>query len=167
VIKFLAATVLSLLLVPASFAGGKKAPALMVTFHLQSDATEGKKMVFAQMTAGKEVYYRNSPAFNTKDVVSFIPFPADDKVSYGVMLQLSTGAKQRLSSISSDNRGSYILAVVNGNVRDAVLIDRTVNDGMLVIWQRISAQEIRLADSVMPRIGQTAKEWKDVQKQNK
>jgi hypothetical protein len=165
VIRFLATVVLSLLLIPAAFASGKKTEAMSVTFHLQSDASEGRKLVFPQMTAGQEVYYRISPAFSTKDIVAFVPFPADDQISYGVMLQLSKGAAQRLSSISSDNRGSYILAVVNGNVRDAVLIDRTVNDGMLVIWQRITAQEVRLADSMMPRIGQSAKEWKAAQKQ--
>ena len=165
--RLLATAFLSLLLVPAALASSKKPKAMEVTFHLQADAGEGQKLVFPQMTAGEQIFYRISPAFSTSDIVAFSPFPADDEVSYGVMLQLKPGAKQRLASISSDNRGQFLLAIVNGSVRDAVLIDKTVNDGILVIWQRITAQEVQRADTMMPRIGQTPKEWKEEQKKKK
>lgn len=163
-IRLLAALTLSLLLAPGLLAGGKKPKGMEVSFHLQADEAEGRKLVFPQLTAGEQVFYRISPAFSTKDVVAFTPFPADDEVTYGVMLQLNPGAKQRLASISSDHRGQYLLAIVNGTVRDAVIIDRTVEDGILVIWQRITAPELRHADAMMPRIGQTPKEWKEERK---
>jgi hypothetical protein len=50
--------------------------------------------------------------------------------------------------------------MVNGSVRDAVLIDKAVTDGLLVIWQRIGLAEVRAADGLMPRIGENPKKWK-------
>ena len=165
--RFLAAALLSLLLIPLATAGGKKSEGLKVSFHIQADPGEGKKLVFTQKTAGQDIIYRIHPEISTKDVVAFLPFPADDEVSYGMMLQLKAGAKQRLTSISAESRGKYLLAVVNGQVRDAVLIDRVVEDGLIVIWQRISAPEVRQADAQMPRIGQSPKEWKESLKKKK
>ena len=92
---------------------------------------------------------------------------ADDGASYGVLVKLNAGAATRLTSITADNRGQYLLAIVNGQVRDAVLIDRAVDDGVLVIWQRISIAEVRQADAAMPRIGQDTKEWKKNLKKKK
>lgn len=166
-IRLLAAVLLSTLLVPTALAGGKKAEKLVVSFHLQGDAAEGPKHVFPQLTAGQQIHYRINPEFSTRDVVAFTSFPADDGVSYGVILQLGKQARMRLTSISAANRGNYLLALVNGQVRDAVVIDRGVDDGLLVIWQRITAAEIRAADELMPRIGMTEKQWKANKKKNK
>ena len=149
------------LLVPATvMAGGRKPPPVTVTFHLQANPGEGEKLVFPFTTAGKEVFYRRSPAFSERDIIAFQSFPADDKNSYGLILQLNSVAKGRLASLSGANSGKFLLAMVNGSVRDAVLIDRSVEDGLLIIWQRIGLAEVRAADGLMPRIGETVKEWK-------
>lgn len=57
--------------------------------------------------------------------------------------------------------------MVNGQVRDAVLIDRPNNDPYIVIWQRISAQEIRLIHYTMPQTGEDPKDWKKNRKKLK
>lgn len=163
-IRLLATLLLALLLVPAVQAGGKKPSGLQVSFHLQGDPSEGPKFVFPQATAGQEIHYRVSAEFTQKDFVAFSSFPADDKRTYGVMLQLNKQASQRLLSMSAAHRGQYLLAIVNGNVRDAVLIDRAVNDGVLVIWQRVTLPEVREAAATMPHIGQDPAEWKEEQK---
>ena len=62
--------------------------------------------------------------------------------------------------MSAANQGKFLLVMVNGSVRDAVLIDKPVTDGLLVIWQRIGLAEVRAADGLMPRIGETPKDWK-------
>jgi hypothetical protein len=167
VIRLLAAALLSVLLLPSVLAGGKKPEGLSVNFHLQGNRDDGPNRVFAQLTAGQEIYYQLAPAFSSKDFTSFVPFPADDGASYGVLVKLNAGAATRLTSITADNRGQYLLAIVNGQVRDAVLIDRAVDDGVLVIWQRISIAEVRQADAAMPRIGQDTKEWKKNLKKKK
>ena len=146
-------------------AAGKKAPDLTVSFHLQAEP--GDRHTFKQLTAGKELLFKKSPEFATRDIVAFRSFPADDGNSYGVIFQLNKVASGRLRSMSTANRGKLLLAVVNGQVRDAVEIDKPVNDGLLVIWKWGSRAEVRLADQHVPRIGEDPKDWKKRLKEQK
>ena len=157
-----------LLAIPtAAMAGGKKPPPVSVSFHLQTDPGEGRNLAFAFPTAGQQIYYRKSPEFTAKDVIAFQSFPSEDPTSYGLILQLNKVARNRLASMSASNHNKFLLAMVNGTVRDAVLIDREVNDGLLIIWQRIGAAEVRAADQLMPRIGEDPKAWKKRMKEQK
>ena len=56
--------------------------------------------------------------------------------------------------MSTAHQDKLLLAVVNGQVRDAVLIDKPVNDGLIVIWKWVSLAEVKLADQHIPRIGE-------------
>ena len=150
-----AATLLSSALASAA---GKRAPDLNVSFHLQAEP--GDRNVFKQLTAGKEVLFLKSPAISTKDIVAFRSFPADDQNSYGVVFQLGKTAANRLRNLSTAHQGKILLAVVNGQVRDAVVIDKPVNDGLVVIWKWISLAEVRSTDQHLPRIGEDPREWK-------
>ncbi|NNM28612.1 MAG: hypothetical protein HKO57_03765 [Akkermansiaceae bacterium] len=158
-LRCLAITALGLLPLPLA-AGGKKAPAMQVSFHLQTEPGETNLKVFRVPTAGQEITYRLSPAFSQSDFVAFQPFPSTDEATYGVIFQLNKVAAKRLTNLGHAHRGRYLLAMVNGQVRDAVLIDKPVSDGLLVIWQRIGAAEIKLADEHLPRIGQDPAKWK-------
>ena len=139
-------------------AGGKKAAEFSVSFHLE--ATPGERQAFKQLTNGKEVFYRKSPEVSTKDIIAFRPFPADEGQTYGVIFQLNKAAAGRLRSLSTAEQGSLLLAVVNGQVRDAVVIDKPVGDGLIVIWKWITLAEVKLADKHRPRIGEDPKAWK-------
>lgn len=156
--RFFAIALAVVLLPSALMAGGKKAPELTVTFHLQASA--GDRQAFKQLTNGKEVFFRKTPEISTKNIIAFRPFPSDDGQSYGVVFQLNKTAAGRLNSLSTAERGKLLLAVVNGQVRDAVVIDKPVNDGLIVIWKRIVLKEVRLADQHRPRIGEDMKAWK-------
>lgn len=157
------ALILALLgvLAPAAPAGGKKPPQMQLSFHLEGSELEGPNRVFPQLTAGKTVYYRHTPELTLNDVSAFRPFPSEDPSGYGVVLELKSRSARRLHSIASTNNGKYLLAVVNGQVRDAVLIDQPAADPYIIIWQRITPAEIRIADTVMPRIGEDPKVWKE------
>ncbi|MBI23678.1 MAG: hypothetical protein CMN05_08845 [Roseibacillus sp.] len=139
-------------------AAGKKAPDLSVSFHLQAEP--GDRQAFKQLTAGKEVLFRKSAEISTKDIVAFRPFPADDGNSYGIVFQLNKLASNRLRNMSTAQQDKLLLAVVNGQERDAVLIDKPVNDGLIVIWKWVSLAEVKLADQHVPRIGEDPKAWK-------
>lgn len=145
-------------------AGGKKDEELVVQFNLQGAETDGPKMSVPQEVAGMRVFFRLSPEISTRDIESFRPFPADDGYSYGVMLKLNRTGAQRLAAVTNANQGKLLMARVNGRPLDVVSIDRTINDGVLVIWQGITTREIGMADKMMPRIGQSVKEWKKQQK---
>lgn len=146
-------------LLPGALLGaGKKAPDLTVSFHLQAEP--GSRQVFKQLTAGKEVLFNKSAEIATKDIQAFSPFPSEDGQSYGVVFQLNKVAAGRLRSLSTAHQGKLLLAVVNGQVRDAVVIDKPVVDGLIVVWKWISLAEIKLADQHIPRIGEDMKTWK-------
>ncbi|MDG2487266.1 MAG: hypothetical protein P8M65_06140 [Roseibacillus sp.] len=148
----------TLLLPGLAGAAGKKAPDLNLSFHLQAEP--GDRRVFKQLTAGKEVIFQKGAAIITKDVVAFRSFPAEDNNSYGIVFQLGKTATNRLRNLSTAHQGKLLLAVVNGQVRDAVVIDKPVNDGLIVIWKWISLAEVKLADQHLPRIGEDPRAWK-------
>ena len=76
-----------------------------------------------------------------------------------MIFQLNKTAAGRLSSLSTAERGKLLLSVVNGQARDAVVID-PVGDALIVIWKRIALKEVHLADQHRPRIGEDVKSWK-------
>ena len=156
--SFLAIFAATLLLPGLAGAAGKKAPDLKLSFHLQAEP--GDRRVFKQLTAGKEVIFQKAAAISTKDIVAFRSFPADDNNSYGVVFQLDKTATNRLRTLSTAHQGKLLLAVVNGQVLDAVVIDKPVNDGLIVIWKWISLAEVKLTDQHLPRIGEDPRAWK-------
>lgn len=79
---------------------------------------------------------------------------------------MSKTAGSRLAAISTANQGLWLLTMVNGRIVDGVLIDKPVEDGLLVIWKGVTASEIRAFDKERPRIGQDPKEWKKQSKKS-
>lgn len=140
---------------------------MVVSFHLQGSQADGPKISAPQEVAGSQIFFRLSPEITHKDVDSFRPFPADDGVSFGLVFKLDATATRRLAAITNANQGSLLMARLNGRPIDVVEIDSTVQDGFIVIWQGVTTTEVAIADSMMPRTGQTVKEWKAEKKKNK
>lgn len=153
-------TLLCLLLVCGfTYGAGEKAPKSTVSFHLESDGGEGPKMVFPQLVAGTERHFRFTPEITTTQVVAFRPFPSD-RGDYGMVLQLNQVGKNRLASTTAANVGKWMIAQANGRVVDGVVIDQAVTDGLIVIWKGISLPEVRVLETMIPRIGEDRKAWK-------
>ena len=138
----------------SAHASGKKGDETGVTFHLQADESDSPKMTFPQLTNGTNLVFRRSPEIHTKDIQAFNPFPSQDGEGYGAVIQLKPHAKNRFSAISHESVNRWMVARVNGRIVDAVLIDRQVNDGFMVIWKGIGAAEIEALDQTVPRIGE-------------
>lgn len=135
-------------------AGGKKGEKSGISFHLQAEQTDNPKMVFVQPTNGQQVPYRRNPEIMTKDIAAFDPFPSVDGDGYGAKLQLKPSARNRLAAVTNANVNRWLLAMVNGRVVDAVIVDKQIDDGVLVIWKGIGKAEIDELDSKIPRIGE-------------
>ena len=138
----------------SAHASGKKGETSGISFHVQAEETDNPKLVFPQETAGKRVFYRRSPEVITKDIAAFNPFPSQDGEGFGVVLQLTPNAKSRFAAISNSSVNRWMVAMVNGRIVDAVIIDKEVNDGYLVIWKGIGAAEIDAFDQTVPRFGE-------------
>ena len=159
---------LSLLLIPTlATASGKKTPPASISFHMEGSAAEAPKFARQFETLAGMGYFRKVPEVSTKNITSFSPFPADDKKTYGIVFKLDTQGTKRLLEATTMNQGKLLLALVNGQPLGVVRIDKPVNDGMLVIWNGITQQEISLYDMLAPRIGEDPKEWKRRLKQMK
>jgi len=135
-------------------AGGKKGEDSGISFHLQGDSSDNPKMIFEQFNAGRKMVFRRNPEFMTKDIAAFNPFPSQDGEGFGAVLQLKPAARNRLAAVTNANTNRWMLAVVNGRRVDAVVIDKEVTDGYLVIWKGIGAAEIEAFDKTVPRIGE-------------
>ncbi|MDP3849277.1 MAG: hypothetical protein Q8Q59_02155 [Luteolibacter sp.] len=145
---------LALALVPAVLAGGSAANDVSVSFHMETESTDNPKMIFPQETNGQTRYFRRVSEVGAKDVLSFSPFPADAGGEFGVVFRLKENAARRLAAVTSANQGRYLIAKLNGRVVDGVLIDKQVDDGLVVIWKGVTLADIAILDDGLPRIGQ-------------
>lgn len=148
-------------------ANGKKTPAASISFHLEGHAAEAPRFARKIKTIAGDKYFRKIPEASSKHVIAFSPFPADDNVTYGLVFKLNTTATRQLQSTTNLNQGKFLIALVNGQPRGLVQIDKPVNDGILVIWGGITLEEIKLYDKVFPRIGENEKQWKERLKKEK
>jgi hypothetical protein len=145
-----------LLLFPSgsALAGGNKGKKVNVSFHMETEGTDNPKMIVPHVISGKQRFFRRLPEVSSKDLVAFTPFPADDQASYGVVFQMKATSKNRFAAVTTNNRGRWLICQAFGRVVDAVLIDKPVDDGAIVVWSGLSLEEIRELDKAMPRIGE-------------
>ncbi|NJM37374.1 MAG: hypothetical protein HC845_05625 [Akkermansiaceae bacterium] len=150
-----------LALAPSVFASGKKEVKSSVSFHLESDGNDNPRMISEMVHNGKKRYFRRLPEINTKDIVSFNPFPSEINDSYGIVFRLTPVATGRLAAVTASNQGKYLMAQINGRLVDGVLIDKEINDGFVVIWKGATLGDIQLLDQDKPRLGEEGKKKKN------
>jgi hypothetical protein len=138
-------------------AGGNKGPAVNISFHVETEASDNPKMIFPYKVMGKQRFFRRLPEVSSKDFVAFSPFPAEDQASYGVILQLKDNARRRLAAVTQISSGKWLVCQAFGRIVDGVLIDDPVDDGVIVIWKGLGVEEIRQMDEALPRIGEKKK----------
>jgi hypothetical protein len=152
------AALVTLVMAPLGQAGGKAGEMGMVTFHLETEGEGASpKMVFPQMDEGQQRFFLRMPEITMRDIVAFSPFPSGSGDEYGLVFQLKDAGKRRLNVLSLTAQGKYLLAQVNGRVVDGVIIDKPVDDGLIVVWKGITTDEVKLFDKVLPRIGDSGK----------
>lgn len=143
-----------LVLAPATYAAGKKEGKASITFHMETEGTDNPKMIFPQMANGQTRYFRRSSEISQKDVISFSTFPAEGGQGYGLVLKLKPNAVNRFAALTNANQGRWLISQVNGRAVDGIMIDKTVNDGFIVIWKGVTDGDIAILDKEFPRIGQ-------------
>lgn len=153
---------------PAVRAGGKADTKAALAFHMETDATDNPKMIFAQEANGKTRYFRRMPEITSKDVLSFNPFPSDaEGDDYGVAFKLNDNAARRFAAITALNQGRWLFSQINGRVAGGVLIDKQIDDGIVVIWSGATLADIKTFDAALPRFGQEGKKKKKEKKPKK
>lgn len=138
-------------------AGGNKGKKVDISFHIETEASDNPKMIFPHEVMGKQRFFRRIPEVSSNDFVAFTPFPADDQASYGVILQLKDNARRRLAAVTQISSGRWLVCKAFGRIVDGVLIEDTVDDGVVVVWKGLSIEEIGQLDESIPRIGEKKK----------
>lgn len=154
--------------VNVAFANGKKKPPVSITFHLEANSLEGRKLSIPAKTPMGTKYIQKSPSFTTKDFIAYYPFvsPHENEM-YGVSLQLGKTAANRLKLISAANKGKYIVVNINGRVVDMIFVDKEVDGRVITIWRGVDPQFLALVNPLLPRIGEDPKLWKKRLKEEK
>jgi preprotein translocase subunit SecD len=149
-------TILAVVWSPAAMAMGNKDDKAAVSFHVETDATDNPKMIFAQEMNGVTRHFRRVPEISIKDMAVFTPFP-NEGGDYGVVFRLKPRGANRLSAFTAANQGRHLLATINGRVVDVVMIDSQIQDGVLVMWKGLNLPDIQSLDAALPRAGEEGK----------
>jgi len=140
-----------LALAPPLFGGGKNEPKASVTFHLETEATDNPKMIFPQGIGNQTHYFRRMPELGIKDIVSFSPFPSETGENFGIVFRLKSNATNRFAAVTAANQNRWLIAQVNGRAVDAVVIDKQVSDGVIVIWKGVTLADVKILEEEIPR----------------
>jgi len=146
---------------PVVQAGGKADNKASISAHLETESSDNPKMIFQQEIGGKTRYFRRAPEISTKDVIAFSPFPSEAGGDFGVVFQLKEHVAKRLAAITISNQGRWLIISVNGRPVDGVLIDKQIDDGIIVAWKGVNLADIAVFDDSMPRIGQDGRKKKE------
>lgn len=152
--RLAAAALLALTALQPLHANGKKGEPSGISFHLEGEMTDNPKMIIVLPTNGKDTAYRRLPEVVTKDIAAFAPFPSRDGEGFGVLLKLKPAVQNRWAAVTAANPNRWLMAMVNGRAVDAVMIDKQITDGQMVIWKGIGEGEIAAFDEMVPRIGE-------------
>lgn len=145
-----------MLMVGVSWAGGSREKLPKISFHMQTDGMDNPKMIFSFPIGGRAVFFRRVAEISNRDIDTYRPFLASDRASYGLVCVLKHTAGVRWAALTNANLGRYVLASVNGRPVDAVVIDRTVTDNVLVIWRGLNQTEVQQYDELNRKIAEKA-----------
>jgi hypothetical protein len=146
---------------PVAFAGGKADSKASISIHMETENSDNPKMIFQQEIGGRTRYFRRMPEVATKDIIAFSPFPSEAGGDFGVVFRLKDNVARRFSAITSSNQGRWLVTMVNGRAVDAVLIDKQIDDGIIVAWKGVNLADIAIFDDSLPRIGEDGRKKKE------
>lgn len=128
-----------------SIGAGKKYQLYLVTFHVEGEMTDNPKMITPVKLGAehRQYYFSKIPSFTDHDIAWFYPFTSRDGASFGVAFKLKDHAAQELKGITLTNQGKLLGIRCSNAPIQAVLIDRPIDDGVIVIWEGLSQDHLK------------------------
>jgi hypothetical protein len=153
------------LAIPLTGHGMSRKPDVTVRFHTEANARDGDAFA-APITLEyqrRQIYLNKAADISEKQISRIFPFPARDG-SWGCSFKLDSQGRLRLETLSSQARGSTIVAFIgtkNGK-RQAVdmVIDRLITDGIITIPRGITEYEIQALRDEFKTLGEETKKEK-------
>lgn len=123
-----------------------------VSFHVETDANDNPKMVFAQTVQGQQRMFRRLPDLSGRDLAGFRRIRAVGGNGAGAMFRLKESAAKRWQALTTSNINRWVISQVNGRVVDGFVIDQPINDGVVVIWKDLSEADLALLEKEFPQL---------------
>ena len=146
---------LTLLVLPSwTEAGGKKTQNSILSFHLEADQTDNPKFIVPAKLGSehRQYFFQKVPTFNDKDVAWFYPFLSEDGVSYGAAFKLKEHAAVELKAVTLTNQGKLLGLRCADAPLQAVLIDRPLDDGVVVVWKGLQQRHLKDFKKKFPHV---------------
>jgi len=146
------------LLAVCCLGAAKKKNALTVRFHLQASEQDGSAFVMP-LPAGSArgpAFVKKVPEISEYDIKAIYPFPAADG-TMGCAFKLDEHGRIALDALSVEQRGKVLVPLVNFRVVTAMLIDKRVSDGVIMIGSGLTQEEIAKLQKKYPTLGAPGK----------
>ncbi len=133
---------------------GKKHGLYLVTFHIEGQETDNPKMI-VPVKLGQEhrqYFFSKIPAFTDRDIAWFYPFTASDGVSFGAAFRLKDHSAQELKAVTLTNQGRLLALRCSDAPVQAVLIDRPIDDGVIVVWSGLQQRHLQEFRKKFPHV---------------
>jgi hypothetical protein len=145
-------------LVCACLGAGKKYKLYLVTFHLEASKTDNPKMVTPVKLGSdhRQYFFDKIPSFTDHDIRWFYPFSADDGVSYGAAFKFKDHSTTELKAITLTNQGKLLGLRCSDAPLQAVLIDRPISDGIVVVWNGLQQKHLQEFRKRFPHVDDLA-----------
>jgi hypothetical protein len=124
---------------------GKQYKLYLVTLHIEGEATDNPKMI-TPVKLGQEhrqYFFSKIPTFTDNDIAWFYPFSAADGVSFGAAFRMKEHATVELKAITLTNQGKLLGVRCSDAPLGAVLIDKPIDDGVVVIWSGLQQRHLQ------------------------
>lgn len=145
---------LALLLWLPLAAQAAKAPDITIRLNAEGDPKEGQTFTVPVTLTNppKEISVRIVPIITEKDIVAIYPFTTADG-GIGAYFKLDANGRNKLEQHTASQRDTMVVAFINGRVGCAMMVDKKITDGILLIASGLLPMEVALLQSKYPTIG--------------
>lgn len=132
----------------------KKDKNITVRFHLEAQKQDGESFVTPLPGGGVSgpAYIKKIPELSEFDIKSIYPFPAADG-TMGCAFRFDTHGRIALDTLSVENKGRVLIAIVGARPVSAMFIDRRVSDGVIMLSRGLTPEEIAKLEKRYPVMG--------------
>lgn len=133
---------------------GEKPDTVSVRLHAEGVESETATFVtpVTLYNPPKETFIRRIPIVTERDFEAFFPFVAPDG-TIGAYFKLDADGTHKLTQFTVESQGRLAIALINGRVAGAMLVDKRITDGILHIPSGFTALEVAQLQAKFPTIG--------------
>jgi hypothetical protein len=141
-------------LAPAFAGESRQSSAVQIRLHAEGAAHESETFVVPVTLTNppKQTFIRRVPIVTERDIVAFYPFAAHDG-TIGCYFKLDADGGHKLHQHTVEKLDTLVVAMINGRVACAMVVDKQVKDGILSIPSGFLPMEIARLQTKFPIMG--------------